>query len=116
MASLNGAFRQFILLDYFSNAAAHQLSTLMLMVIITVYAVIIFPGLRVVTLRQAWVNGMAWLILTMIFEFTLGLSAGNSLQSLLKAYDVPNGELWPLVLLLMLVIQPVLFWRRIKVQ
>lgn len=40
-----------------------------------------------------------WLILTMIFETSVGLLGGLSWRELLQAYAVWDGAVWPLVLI-----------------
>ncbi|AEY01857.1 hypothetical protein GU3_10505 [Oceanimonas sp. GK1] len=51
-----------------------------------------------------WFTGLGWLLATLVFEFTFGLLvAGKTGSQLLAAYTFENGNLWPLVLVVMLV-------------
>ena len=46
--------------------------------------------------RTRWIA--AWAVLTVGFEFGLGRAvAGNSWEELLAAYDLSEGQLWPVV-------------------
>ena len=48
------------------------------------------------------VIGVAWAVLTVVFEFAFGRYVdGASWSDLLAAYKMWNGELWPLVLVVM---------------
>ena len=52
--------------------------------------------------RDAVVIGVAWAVLTVVFEFAFGRYVdGASWSDLLAAYKMWNGELWPLVLVVM---------------
>jgi len=46
--------------------------------------------------------GLCWALLTLAFEFGLGLARGLPLEALLADYDVTRGRLWPLVPLTLL--------------
>lgn len=44
--------------------------------------------------------GVGWLVLTVVFEFTLGLVIeGRPLPQVLEAYTFKDGNIWPVVLL-----------------
>ncbi len=57
---------------------------------------------------EALAGGVAWLVLTVAFEFGFGRLRGRSWPELLRDYDVPRGRLWPLVLL-WITIAPLIF-------
>lgn len=50
-----------------------------------------------------WTTGGTWLALTVFFEFALGRLRGSSWATLCQAYKCADGNLWPLVLLTMLI-------------
>ena len=60
---------------------------------------------------QALYLGSFWMMLTMVFKFLYShYVGGHSWEELLANYDIAHGQLWPLVLLWML-IAPYLFYR-----
>jgi len=46
--------------------------------------------------------GFIWLIMTLIFEFGMGIVSGRSLRYMLADYNIFKGRLWPLFLLVVL--------------
>ncbi|MGA7982466.1 MAG: hypothetical protein WCA32_19870, partial [Chromatiaceae bacterium] len=60
---------------------------------------------------QAWAVGLAWLALTVAFEFGFGhYVAGHPWASLLADYDLTSGKLWALILV-WIAVAPYLFYR-----
>lgn len=43
--------------------------------------------------------GLIWLAMTLLFEFGMGFFAGRSLEYMLADYNILNGRLWPVFLL-----------------
>lgn len=48
--------------------------------------------------REAVTVGAAWTAMTVCFEFGFGRLRGESWKEMLRAYDLTEGQLWPLVL------------------
>jgi hypothetical protein len=59
---------------------------------------------------QAMHIGVMWLVLTLVFEFSLGLNTGHSWSELLSEYDITKGKLWVLIPL-WVVIAPYIFYK-----
>lgn len=113
LAMLNGALRQALLIPRIGEQAGHVVSTLLLAALIGGAAWIMLPWIRPLTLGDAWLVGVVWLLLTLAFEFLAGhYLFGDSWETLLAAYDVTRGRIWILVPLITLV-APVLvhLWR-----
>lgn len=52
--------------------------------------------------------GFIWLIMTVVFEFGIGLVAGKDFKYMLADYNIFKGRLWPLFLLVVLFSLPIL--------
>lgn len=99
-AILNGALRQALLIPHIGERAGHIASTLLLSAIILGAAWVLLPWIRVSTVRDAWVVGALWLVLTVAFEFLGGhYLFGDPWENLLAAYNVAQGQIWVLVLI-----------------
>lgn len=94
LAFLNGFAREFWLETQYSTGVAYQLSTVLLLVLFTAYFWWLFKRWPVKSTGQAWAVGTIWLLLTLGFEFGLGLAGGLTWQDLLQQYNVAAGELW----------------------
>lgn len=107
----NGALREAALSPHMGELQAHQLSTVLAVIIFTV-AVWLFSSYSCPeSLRDALVIGFAWLGMTLCFEFLFGhYVAGHSWSRLLRDYDVLAGRIWP-VLLVWITILPALAYR-----
>lgn len=99
IAILNGSFRQFVMLPRMPETLAHQVSTLMLMVLCGVYVWLIFPRLGISSSGQALMLGLVWALLTIAFEFSMGLLAHKSWSVMLHDYDLSAGRIWPVFLM-----------------
>lgn len=111
-AIVNGAVRESILRPAFGDKSAHVISTLSLSVLILVGAWLTAPFVRYESAAAAWGVGVLWVALTLAFEFLAGRFVfGKSWDVLLADYDVMQGRIWPLVLVVTL-LAPVLAWGR----
>ena len=103
LAFANGAFRELLLVPRLGNPWALLLSGLLLCGCVVLVAGWSLGRLPVATTRQALGVGALWLALTLAFEFGFGrLVQGKSWGELLGAYTFAHGNLWPLVLLVIL--------------
>jgi hypothetical protein len=96
----NGVLRTSVYGPAFSELQAHQLSTVSGIVIVLVYALLLFPWLRLRSAAAAWRAGLVWLGLTVLFEFGFGhYVAGYSWSRLFADYNLLAGRVWVLLLL-----------------
>lgn len=102
LAIANGALREGVLVPQLGLRAGTMLSGLLLTgaVFAVTSAWVLWgrpPG------RAAWWVGLGWLLATLAFEFGFGLARGKAWPEMLAAYTFKDGNLWPLVLLALLV-------------
>ncbi len=111
VAMLNGTLRDFTYGRHMSELSAHQLSTLIGMLL---FALVIQRYVRrwpTASAREAGYIGLFWVSLTIAFEFLFfQYVGGHPWQVLLANYDISKGRLWPL-LLLWVAVAPYLFFR-----
>ena len=108
IAIVNGAIREGILRPTWGVRAAHVVSTLSLSILILAAAWMTGPFVRYSSPAAAWSVGILWVALTLAFEFLGGrFLFGKTWEVLLADYDVMQGRIWPLVLVVTL-IAPVL--------
>ena len=110
----NGMFRQFFLLYYLSDFRAHQVSTLLLIVLLLVYIAIIHKKLSIKSSKDAWLTGTCWATLTILFELMMGRFVSHlTTGEMLAAYNLMSGNLWLLVPLTLLGM-PFTFYRLLQ--
>jgi hypothetical protein len=97
---INGLLREFWYKEYLGALLAGQIGCIILSLIFLFYAKLsLKPHIDKINKKQLIIIGSFWLLLTLIFEFGLGLAAGRSWSYLLADYKVWEGRIWPLVLL-----------------
>jgi len=107
-AICNGAVRETILRPAFGIRAAHVVSTVSLSALILAGTWLTAPFVRYESLSAAWGVGVLWVSLTLAFEFLAGhFMFGKPWDVLVADYDLAQGRIWPLVLLVTL-LAPVL--------
>lgn len=100
LAVINGFIRNYIYLDSVGELHAHQISTVILLLIISAYVIFINSKLKINSSKTSLAMGLIWLLLTVGFEFGFGHYVfGNSWEKLLADYDLSKGRLWPFILL-----------------
>ncbi|MFA5312938.1 MAG: hypothetical protein WC375_06460 [Methanomassiliicoccales archaeon] len=99
-AIANGMFRGLVLTPAFGETIARMISCVMLITILLAMSNLLLRRSKLdLTERELVVIGMAWLGLTMVFEFGFGhFIEGISWEVLLIDYDVMKGRFWILVL------------------
>ena len=108
MAFLNGGLRELVLVPRLGMPDALVLSGVILSACILVIAVITVPKLGPMAMHEALGIGVFWLLLTLMFEFGWGrLVQHKSWGELLEAYTFAGGNVWPIVLLV-IVLAPVI--------
>lgn len=111
LAIVNGIMRNNTYSHSMSEIAAHQLSTILLILLFGIYIYILTGLFRIHSAAEAFTIGGVWLIMTIIFEFVFGHSmVGHSWSRLLQDYNVLNGRVWILVLVWTFV-APYVFYR-----
>lgn len=103
LAFLNGALREVVLIPAWGRAPGLFGSGLLLSSAVLLMAWIGAPWYGPITGPQRWGIGVYWLLLTMTFETGINLVGGKPWNELLSAYTFKDGNLWTLVLLVILV-------------
>ena len=111
LAIINGALREKLYGPSMRELSAHQLSTLIGIVLFGVY-IWILTGIRhIASSRQALLIGGMWLIMTVLFEFIFGhYVMGHPWDKLFHDYNLVKGRVWVLVLI-WTALAPYLFFR-----
>lgn len=111
LMSANGAFREAVLKNNFSVGTAGVMSAALGIVLILLVTAVPFRPLAREPLRKLVVASVLLFVLTVVFEFTIGLTVdGKSWTELAGNYAIWRGELWPLVLLVV-VLTPFIWGR-----
>lgn len=98
MAVVNGVLRESVFIPSLGIPAAFVFSGVLLSVLIIVVAYLSIPWLKIRHAMQLWFVGFYWLALTLVFEFSFGLWQGKSWSMLFEAYTFKDGNIWPVVL------------------
>jgi hypothetical protein len=99
LAVANGFLREQVLIPGLGTAPGTVLSGVILSGLVLAVAYVFLPWLGARSPAQLVFVGAGWLVLTLIFEFSFGLSRGKTLLELLEAYAFKGGNIWPVVLL-----------------
>ena len=100
LAILNAIVREKVYKNALGELAAHQLSTVILIILIGIYVWLINLSWKLESAGQALIIGGIWLGLTVSFEFGFGrLVMKHSWKRLLHDYNIMKGRVWILVLL-----------------
>lgn len=99
-AIANGALRETMLIPHLGRTNGLLLSGGLLMAWVLAIAYLCLPWLGMRRPRQLVGVGLGWLLLTLVFEISIARVQGKPWSSLLEAYTFKDGNLWPLVLLI----------------
>jgi hypothetical protein len=114
LAIINGGLRDFTYKPYVGDLAAHQISTVVLIVLFAVYFHFLTSVWPIRSATQAWIIGGVWFLMTEAFEFGIGrFIAGKSWDKLFYAYNVFAGQVW-IFLPLWVLIGPYVFFRYVQ--
>jgi len=98
LAIANGALREGLYAKPLGELRAHQLSTLIGLLLFSGYLWLISGFWPMDSAEQAWLIGALWLIMTLCFEFLFGHYVANkSWAALLADYRFWRGRLWALI-------------------
>ena len=98
IAFANATLRELVLIKQFSEFRAHQLSTISLIILCSIYIWFVFPLLNIQNSKQAFLIGFVWMLLTIAFEFSLGRLTNKSWEYLFQDYNLFAGRIWLLFL------------------
>jgi hypothetical protein len=111
IAVANGALRQTTFAKVMPELRAHQLSTLIGSVLIGLFIWYVIRTWPPSSSGEALQIGLVWLLLTVAFEFFMGLVlAHRPLSEVLHDYDLAAGRVW-LLFLIWLTFAPWVFFR-----
>jgi hypothetical protein len=104
LAIANGVLREALLVRIFGEKVARTLSGAVLSAVIFGWTWFTLPWIGHAA-TSAWIAlGAGWMALTIAFEFSFGrFVARRSWEELRRPYQFENGEVWPLVLLVVAV-------------
>ena len=98
-AVANGALREAVLIPALGPPWALLVSGLILSVVVLAVAIALVPRLGRLDPATGLYVGLLWVVGTLVFEFGFGrLVRGAGWTELLEAYTFENGNIWPLVL------------------
>ncbi|MDY6988579.1 MAG: hypothetical protein SWQ30_11040 [Thermodesulfobacteriota bacterium] len=111
LAIVNGAIREKVYGPFMDELPAHQISTLIGLILFGLYIWILAGVFRIQSSRQALLIGGMWLMMTIFFEFGFGhFLLGHPWGKLFHDYNLFKGRLWSLVLV-WTALAPYLFYR-----
>jgi hypothetical protein len=99
-AIIVATFRVEVLLPPFGEQTAHQLGTILFLIVQFVIIFFFIKKMKVKETKTLLGIGLFWLVITIIFEFIFGhYVMGHPWQKLFADYNLLNGRLWILVLI-----------------
>lgn len=101
LAIVNGTLRETVLIPLLGTTFGLVFSGVLLSLLILAVTYYLLPWLGIRRLGQLFFIGFCWLILTLIFEFSFGLLLGKALPEIIEAYTFKDGNLWPAILVVM---------------
>ncbi|WP_217529574.1 hypothetical protein [Vibrio metschnikovii] len=98
-AILNGSFREFFLNKYMSETISLPLSAVTLSIFIFLIVNVFIVYFKNKTALTYIKMGLFWVSLTLIFEYSFGFSQGLTFYEISHVFNVLDGNLFSLVLL-----------------
>ena len=93
-------FRIGVLLPPFGEQTAHQLGTVMFLVVQFIIIFFFIKKLKIKDIKTLLRIGLFWIVLTILFEFYFGhYVIGHPWEKLFADYNLFNGRLWLIVLI-----------------
>ena len=110
IAILNGALRELGYKRFIKELHAHQISTLIGMVLVAIYVWIMGLIWPIESLTQAFQIGGIWLLLTILFEFGFGhFIMRHPWEKLFFDYNIFAGRVW-LLFIVWTAVSPAVFF------
>jgi hypothetical protein len=95
---LNGTIRELFFKDALGELFAHQLSSFIAVLLISVYVWMLEGRWKLSSSYEALAVGLIWLVQTIMFEFLFGhYVMGHSWERLFADYNVFEGRFWSIV-------------------
>ena len=111
IAIVNGLLRNSLYRQVLNELHAHQLSAVSFAVFFGIYVWFVLKWLKLSSNQDALRHGLAWLALTIAFEFLFGhFVMGNPWSVLFNDYNLFAGRVWTRVLI-WIAIAPITFHR-----
>ncbi|HWP13174.1 MAG TPA: hypothetical protein VNN06_15235 [Ramlibacter sp.] len=113
LAVANGILREAVLIPALGRLTGLTASGVVLSLLILLVALFAAPWYGRLDAGRYWQIGAMWLVLTLVFEFGMGrLVSHKPWQELLEAYTFSGGNIWPAVLVVVLVAPRIAAWVR----
>lgn len=104
LAIINGASRDGLYKSRVGDLAAHQISTAVLLILISIYLLLLMSKWPITAASEAWSVGFIWLAMTLAFEFVVGhFVFGASWEKIFHDYNIFAGRVWILIPLWVLI-------------
>ena len=111
LAVLNGAAREILYKNTLGDLRAHQLSTVTLLILFSLYIWLVIRTWTPDSSQQALMVGILWLVLTLAFEFGFGsFVGGRTWSELVGEYNLLVGRVWVFIPV-WVAVAPSLFYR-----
>ena len=108
VAILNGGLREYVLVRLVGEETALPVSGILLSIFIFLVTWLVLPRLaKGCSLKDCLIMGICWALLTVAFESVVGIAGDSTVTEVLTAYNPFTGNLWVLVLAMMM-LSPVL--------
>lgn len=113
LAILNGGFREAVLVPGLGRGVGYAMSTVMLSALIVLVGWMATPWIAPRSIQDAWIVGVVWLLLTLLFDFGAGhFLFRRSWTELMTGYNLLAGRIWLIVLVVTLLTPVLAFTRR----
>lgn len=113
LAIFNGYIRERFLRSRLGELAAHQVSTIALLLLLAGYCALLARLWPLHSLADAWTVGVIWLAMTLLFECGFGrYVAKHPWRRLLADYNLMAGRIWLFIPLWMFIAPPVLLFHQ----
>ena len=99
---LNGGLRIYITEPLLGNIAL-PLSSIILSIMIFIFAYLLIPKIGKCTTKEYIFIGICWAILTNVFDLIVTIIEKRPLSDFLEMYDVTTGNLWIVVIIVILI-------------
>lgn len=107
LAVANGALREIVLIPVLGKTTGLVMSGALLSLFVMLVSFALVRLSHGITILQGLCVGASWLCLTLVFEFSFGRYVQHKAWSeLLEAYAFKDGNIWPVVLLVILLAPP----------
>ena len=108
---LNGTLRELTYKKIVGDLPAHQISTATGIIFFWIIFYFIFRKWKIESVKNAFIVGFVWLLLTILFEFGFGhYIMGNSWEKLFHDYNLAEGRVW-ILFLIWITVAPFVFYK-----